>query len=480
MRGVLCVTMLAAGAGNVWGLAQAPAFGERGARSNRAVVLAAALSVHRGHHLPKAWLNRNLWNATGEVRRNGVIDIRYGTGRHSYTVAGLGARAKFRQLGVLFPRPITEVVGETPVAHLQVFPLRERILARLRGYRRGRGYDMEVKTPDLGLSPTDEDLLDRLLRGDALDRGFILKNWPHKVALENPLGRTIYLRLDNPSRGGVRVLRLKGVMPRGGWFRRIAGFTAPVRSIFADSDTPRMVGTLARVAAGTMLESEARREFEMAPEFDGDEAPGLGIYGARLHGARAGFVLYGMRGDDVRVRYDIGVDIQTREIDPIPEPDRFFEALGAQLRGLHDRGIVHRAFHLGNIGVGPRGPIIRDLEDAGPMSGNLDAWTRAAWRFDDVSWPLFNWSHAETAPSHARAFLRGYFGFDPAPGVIFECSSPDFAEHLSDMEIGRKTVIPQMFPALFRALLELESVPPAGWEDVDGAVQMLGRMGRAA
>lgn len=199
---------------SLWALSQRPLFSKKDGKTNNAVVDMVALSLDNGGHVEKKWLDPLLSNATSRIHDNGVVELRYASGLRSYSVAGKEPKTRFKQAGALFPKGwIKENVGGTEITHVQTRPILDRISKAYRKYlplKYAFKFEMEMSL----IEQLDQFLLEMILSGSPDDLAYMLKEYPHKVSVESQVGRTVYLKLDNPITNGVSILRVKGVMPK--------------------------------------------------------------------------------------------------------------------------------------------------------------------------------------------------------------------------------------------------------------------------
>ena len=195
-------------------MSQRPLFSKKDGKTNNAVVDIVALSLDNGGHVEKKWLDPLLSNATSRIHDNGVVELRYASGLRSYSVAGKEPKTRFKQAGALFPKGwIKENVGGTEITHVQTRPILDRISKAYRKYlplKYAFKFEMEMSL----IEQLDQFLLEMILSGSPDDLAYMLKEYPHKVSVESQVGRTVYLKLDNPITNGVSILRVKGVMPK--------------------------------------------------------------------------------------------------------------------------------------------------------------------------------------------------------------------------------------------------------------------------
>ena len=467
----ICSVIVAFIPWTLWALSQQPLLSKKDGKTNNFAVNVTVMALDNGIPVEKRWLDNVLFNSVSRIHDNGVVELRYPSGLRSYSVAGKEPKTRFKQAGAIFPKRgwIKEEVNGTPIYHIQTAPILDRIKVKI---HKLTPIDYELVEPISGyenLSQLDQYLLDLILSGDPDDREYLFKEYPHKFAIESPTGRTAYLKLDNFLPGGITHLRIKGCMPQRGWFRRLKTHLTSDRIIKMVGDIPTIVKTInTNVPSGTMLMTSAKNEFTAGLHFGGDEPMALGRYKIRHRNKQTGFVIYGMTEEDNRIkcegRNNVWLNNITHEMEPMGhEGPAFFRSVGQHLRGSHAMGLIHRAFHLGNIGhtmSGPtKVPVFKDLEDAFRLDIKTSIYERAGWMFNDVAWPIHQWSMAMEpgieSEDYARQFLEGYFDGYVSKDVVNECISPLFARKMDAMAEGPLD-IPAQFPHLYRAILTKE------------------------
>lgn len=454
-----------------WALSQRPLFSKKDGKTNLFVVDVAAVCLEKGKPVEKSWVDRNLYNAVSTLHENGVVELRFPNGLRSWSVAGKEPKTRFKQAGAIFPKRgwIKEDVNGTPIYHIQTEPpILEKIKSKIHKLR-PVNYDW-IEQPDLGqLNQMDQFLLDMILSGDPKDLAYMLKEYPHKVTQESPRGRTIYLRLDNSIDGNITALRCKGVMPKRNILGRLSTYITSDREIKMVGGVPTIIKTLNLITpVGTMLLDAAKNEYAASLHFGGDDALGIGEYNIRHRNKKSGFIIYGMTGDDYRImcagRKNFWRNNVTNEIMELgSEGPEFYRSVGRMLRGAHSMGLIHRGFHLGNIGFTMSGPhkvpIFKDLEDSFRLELSASPYERAGWMFNDVAWPLSQWSRAMEpgidVENYARQFLDGYLGGYVNKEIIEECITPLFARKMDQMQY-HPIDIPEEFPHLYKAILSKE------------------------
>lgn len=455
----------------LWALSQQPLLSKKDGKTNNFAVNVTVMALDNGIPVEKRWLDNVLFNSVSHIHDNGVVELRYPSGLRSYSVAGKEPKTRFLQAGAIFPKRgwIKEEVNGTPIYHIQTAPILDRIKVKI---HKLTPIDYELVEPISGyenLSQLDQYLLDLILSGDPDDREYLLKEYPHKFAIESATGRTAYLKLDNFLPGSITHLRIKGCMPQRGWFRRLKTHLTSDRIIKMVGDIPTIVKSINTMTPlGTMTYASAKNEFIAAQHFGGDEPLALGKYRLRHRNQSTSFVIYGMTEEDHRIkcegRNNVWLNNITHEMEPMGhEGPAFFRSVGQHLRGSHAMGLIHRAFHLGNIGYTMSGqtkiPVFKDLEDAFRLDIKTSIYERAGWMFNDVAWPIHQWAMAMEpgieSEDYARQFLEGYFDGYVSKDVVNECISPLFARKMDAMAEGPLD-IPDQFPHLYRAILSKE------------------------
>ena len=457
-------------AGHLNGLSQQPLFSKKDGKTNHFAVTVSAVSIERGGSVDEQWLNGRLFNSVCKVHQNGVIELKFPTGLRSFSVAGAAPRARIKQAGALFPRGwTTETIDGVDVTHVQARSVWSTFWYKARQWWPIE-YDWEIPIEPFHLDQLDQYLLDVILSGEEKETLDLIKTYPHKINFESPSGRTVYLRLDNPLSDGTTILRCKGVMPRRKWFGRLSTYPTMDRTIVMKDGVAAMRRTKNIVTpAGTMALRSALNEFTAAHSFDGDFPMAVGKYRLFHNKDQAGFIIYGMKEDDTRIlcvgRNNVWRNNQTNELTPVgPEGPAFFREVGKSLRDAHGVGIIHRAFHLGNIGYSQernrKRPVFKDFEDTFRLPVDTNPHKRAGWMFVDLAWPIAQWSRS-LAPGidvedYARQLLEGYFGGYVSKEVLRECLDPDFGVKLDSMA---GAVIPiqidLVFPHLYQALISV-------------------------
>lgn len=452
----------------LWALSQRPFFSKKDAKTNNYAVDIVALALNQGGKIEKRWLDDVLFNSVSRIHENGVVELRYPNGLRSYSVAGKEPKTRFKQAGAIFPKRgwIKEEIGGTPIYHIQNDRFLDRMKVKIRKLM-PLDYTMvyEIKGGDK-LDQLDQYLLDLIIGGDPDDLETILKEYPHKVSMESPTGRTVYLKLDNPLSGFVTNLRIKGCMPKRGWFRRVNTHLTSDRIIKMVGDIPTIVKSINTMTpSGTMTYASAKNEFIAAQHFGGDEPLALGKYKLKFKGRSTGFIIFGMTGDDYRGlfggRLNAWRNNNTNDVEFMgADGPAFFRKVGERLRDAHRMGLIHGAFHLGNIGYQSWGetkiPVFKDFEDSFRLEIGSDIYERVGWMFNDLAWPIQQWSRGFgkglEIEGYPRQFLEGYFGGYVEKGVFYECLTREFATKMDAMD-GGFVDIQEEFPNLYRALL---------------------------
>lgn len=453
-----------------WALSQEQMFNKKDGKTNNFAVNVAVLSIEEGHTVEKEWLDKQLYNSVSRIHENGVVELRFPSGLRSWSVAGKEPKTRFKQAGAIFPKRgwIKEDVNGTPIYHIQTAPILEKIRATFHKLRPVNYKYIERQVMG-NISELDEFIIALVLSGDPKDREQLLKEYPHKVYIESPSGRTVYVRLDNPLRDGASILRCKGVMPKRNILGRLSTYITSDREIHMVGGVPTVRKTLnINTPVGTMPLESAKNEYAGSFHFGGDDALAIGSYNLRHRNKKSGFVIYGMTGDDYRImcagRNNFWRNNITNEVDKLgSDGPQFFKSAGRMLREAHSMGLIHKGFHLGNIGFTMSGtqkiPVFKDLEDAFRLEIGGNAYERAGWMFLDVSWPLSQWARAMEpgidSENYARQFLEGYLGGFVSKEIVYECITPLFARKLDQMEY-HDVDIPEEFPHLFNAILSKE------------------------
>lgn len=452
---------------NIWALSQRQMFSKKDGKTNNFAVDVAVLAMEKGEKVDKEWLDPVLFNSVSVIHDNGVVELRYANGSRSYSVAGTNSRIKFKQAGALFPKGwLKEDVGGTEITHVQTRPFFDRVKLFIKKIL-PISYKWDTPVEYFELSQMDKYLLDMILSGNEEDREYMLKNFGHKVCLDNPMGNTIYLTLDNPIKENVTILRCRGVMPKRKLFgKAVTSFSisrvveitdkGPVLKIDIDRNSP----------VGTFHLDSMKGDSEASIHFGGDVSFGVGKYKMNFRNGKAGFSVFGMEGDDIRLsvsgRNTVTENKISKDISPIESPMLFYE-LGKRLRELHSVGIIHGKMQLGSIGVresyGRKLPIFRDLENAFRLTIDTEIHERAAWMFSDLAGPISEWSRIISpgiyTENNSEQFLNGYFSGQASKAVLWECVSSDFFNKLRKIEDGG-IVIQDVFPHLYNALLSVE------------------------
>lgn len=459
---------------NIWALSQKQMFSKKDGKTNNFAVDVALLAMEKGEKVDKEWLDPLLFNATSVIHDNGVVELRYATGLNSYSVAGSQSRIKFKQAGALFPKGwIKEEIGGTEITHVQTVRFFDRLKTAIKKLL-PISYKWDTPVEYFELSQMDKYLLDMILSGNEEDREYMLKNHGHKVSIDSHMGDTVYLTLDNPIKENITILRCRGVMPKRQLFgkvvtsfsiRRIIEITdkGPVLKIDMDRNSP----------VGTFHLDLMKNDDAASIHFMGDDSFGHGKYNMNFKNGKAGFVVFGMTGDDVRLavsgRNTVTNNRAANDISPIDSPMLFYE-MGKRLRELHSVGLIHGNLQLGSIGVresyGRKLPVFRDLENAFRLTVDTEIHERAAWMFSDIAGPISEWSRMISpgiyTEKNAEQFLNGYFSGQASKAVLWECVSSDFFNKLRQVEHG-DLLIQEVFPHLYEALLAREM---ADWMDI--------------
>lgn len=454
---------------NMWALSQRQLFARKDGKTNNIAVDVAILALEKGVKVEKGWLDPLLYNATSVIHANGVVELRYASGFNSYSVAGSKSHIKFKQAGALFPKGwFKEDIGGTTITHVQTSRFFDRFAAAIKKLF-PLSYKWDTPVEYYELSQMDKFLLDMILSGNEDDREYMLKNYGHKVSIPNPMGDTIYLTLDNPIKNNITILRCRGVMPRRKLFGRVMTSFSIRRNIEMLDGVPILELDIDRNApVGTFHLDLMKNECEASVHFGGDHAFNFGKYKMNFKNGKAGFSVFGMEGDDIRLgisgKNTTMSNAISKDISLVDDSEHLlFYEMGKRLRGLHTVGIIHGNLNLESVGLresyGRKLPIFRDLENAFRMTVDTEIYERSAWLFLDLVGPLSQWSRAMSpgvyVGKHAEEFLNGYFDGQVSKAVLWECVSSNFSKKY-DAIADRNLKIQEEFPHLYNALLSLE------------------------
>jgi hypothetical protein len=369
-------------------------------------------------------------------------------------------------------------------------------------------------------SMADEDrvLLKKILSGDEDQLKILLSKYSKKIFIKwedrmypEKNGRSVYLRLEKPfpaPNGAITILRVKGARPKvvqngdsqelqshggsgfapkelnvdeeGNWFLQ------PVEKL----SSAKNFDPLLLIPQGAMLKEEADLEYQLMQEgikgkgFETDYPIAVGIWNNKMHAGRpTGFVIAGMRSEDVRITprralYDlnrskriykilIGAPLEyvldvnsflkngiTRKVihTDLNMSKRIYEMIGSSLRAYHDAGYFHRYPRVMNLGVeiGDNKNIkviLRDL-DTTTTRQNMEGYdlnrVEAAYRFIDLQRVIYDLNlvtlaERATVESLTTALLKGYF-YELTPGsnefneVLEQSVSMELAEAVVNLK----------------------------------------------
>ncbi len=317
-----------------------------------------------------------------------------------------------------------------------------------------------------GMDRQDHEILEQILLGDESQLQQLLLDFPQKVnvkAEDMPRpqlnGRTVYLRLQKPFKG-INILRIKGARPRYEIdssvisSHRGEGYVDKIMRV--DEQGILFVEDIATLPSfqpdpielapqGAMLRSDADLEYQLMQEgsqgkgFETDYPLAVGSWKNRKHpGGPTGFVIAGMRTDDIRIRIPFVLNLNFMLFDvATDEPvatglkmdKKIYGMMGSSMRAYHDAGYYHRYPHNKNWGVeisnGHPRVILRDLDTTftrQELRGHDKSRVEASNRFIDVErimsdlsrqgleLDLFNaYDFIPKVRPLTLAFLEGYF-----------------------------------------------------------------------
>jgi hypothetical protein len=336
----------------------------------------------------------------------------------------------------------------------------------------------------------DLKILREILSGDENILQELLKDLPGKVEIkaedrEMPEkdGRTVYLRLKKSfvsAKGDIKILRIKGARPRYKDDPSIIeshtgnGFVYnPIEVNERGNPELKYIPKVPETSEwepvflkpqGAMLKEQAELEYQIMEAgksgqgFETDYPVAAGSWKNKMHaGRQAGFVIAGMRAEDVRIEIVPYMNIHPQLIDVMSgrslfgtPPDvigQVYTMIGETMRAYHDAGYFHRYPHQRNWGVetGLRTRvIIRDLDTTikrEAISGKSSRRIEATYRLldleriiTDLSWrgeAFFSLgTHGSRTSdiiySNVKCLLKGYF-----PELRFD--SPESLQLLSDI-----------------------------------------------
>jgi len=354
-----------------------------------------------------------------------------------------------------------------------------------------------------GMDDRDKRILEEILTGDKTLLGNMLSTLGGKVAIKDEddidgkNGRTVYLKLTKPfvsSSGIIPILRIKGGRleeNEDGMIRSHNGrgkVTSSMR-VNKEGDIVSAPGIL-DVQGGMsdyQIEYKLMREGQKGLGFETDYPVASGIWKGKIHeGRQAGFVIAGMRSDDVRIFKslypDALKDIVTGQGKAISFDDSkiIFEKIGQSLRAYHEAGYFHMYFHPMNIGVEIDANhniriILRDLDATKMRSDLLGDVVRqeAAYRLIDIQrligrmsgngGPDFDYPETiRNLEPLVYAFWKGYLKHEAVEnqliGLIIEASQKNFLllpQWVEDYHIYRPAEYKHVYGMVWRVLYNL-------------------------
>lgn len=440
-------------------LAPEPGLKKKGGKSNNFVIVASCLTLEKGGKVDKDWFDKNIYNAIGKIHKNGVVELRYGGGLRSYSVAGTNAKIRLRQAGALFPKAkITEKVGDKEITHVQTAPLFARFINSIKNYKR---------LPYVEIHPLDKsefckldiEILDDVISGDQSLINKRIKDNRFKVFRN---GDTVYILLENYMKGGYVCLRIEGACSQRNRFFKRERMPKQIPLIRMYEEGPFLSYIKTNDVKGSFSTEELKNDFEFTGHIGKDKPVSVGRY---KH-TDTGFAVFAMKDDDIRLIIDGRLIIAENRVNKKAEflganGKILFNELGRYLRGMHSMGFIHGNLRVHNVGTDmSRVPILRGMTESFQLPVDTTVRERAGWAFVDIAGIIGDFSrmmaYGIKADNHTIKFLEGYAGI-PIPGnVVNECVSYDFYRKLlisKDKEIS----IPEMFPNLYNFLLSIET-----------------------
>ena len=345
------------------------------------------------------------------------------------------------------------------------------------------------------MSGNDRKLLEQVLSGDEDQLKRLLKEQSDKISIKwedkiNPEkdGRSIYFNLDRPfstSYGDITVLRIKGARPRSaqnGDSQDVQsydgqGFTSKKLRVdeegnwflqFVDAaPSASRADQILFTPQGVMLKEKADLEYQLmrvgiqGRGFETDYPIAVGSWNNKMHAGRpTGFVIAGMRSEDVRInpshilydlnrfkrvfkkisrthsKYVLDVDNLLRDVitrKKIPTnlnmSQQIYKMIGKSLRAYHDAGYFHQYPHAMNLGVEISDNknikvILRDLDTTiirKDIKGHDLNRVEASYRFIDIQRVISDLHRGILEVEQASveplisALLEGYF-YELTPG----------------------------------------------------------------
>lgn len=440
-------------------LAPEPGLYKKSGKSNNFVVVASCLTLENGGKVDKDWFDKNIYNATGKVHKNGVVELRYGGGLRSYSVAGGNAKIRLRQAGALFPKAkITEKAGNKEITHVQTAPLFARFTNTIKNFKR---------LPYVAIHPLDKsefckldiEILDDILTGDQYLINKRIKDHRFKVSRN---GDTVYILLENNMKGGYVCLRIEGVFSRRKRFFKTERITKQIPIIRMYEEGPFLSYVQSNDKKGSFSIEELKSDFEFTGHIGKDKPVAVGRYKYTNHG----FAVFAMKDDDIRLIIDgrlvIAENRINRKTDFLGINGKIlFNELGRYVRGMHSMGLIHGNLNVHNVGIDTsRTPILRGMTESFQLPVDTTIRERAGWAFVDLAGIIGDFSrmmaHGIQTDNHTIKFLEGYFGIPIPSSVINECVSYEFYRKLL-LSQDNQTSIPEMFPNLFKLLLSIET-----------------------
>ncbi len=436
-------------------LAPEPGLQKKSGKSNNFVVIASCLTIENGRKVDKDWFDKNIYNATGKVHENGVVELRYGGGLRSYSVAGGNAKIRLRQAGALFPKAkITEKVGDKEITHVQTAPLFARFINFINNYKRLPYVEIHPLNKS-EFCKLDIEIIDDILTANRYLINKRIKDHRFKVFAN---GNTVYMLLENYMKGGYVCLRFEGVLSKQKRFSK----TKQIPLIRMHEEGPFLSYVKTNDKKGALSIQELNNDFDFTGHIGKDKPLAVGRYKY----TDKGFSVFAMKNDDIRLLIDGRLVIAENRINMKAEflgvNGKFlFNELGRYVRGMHSMGFIHGNLKVANIGIDEsRIPILRGMTESFQLPVDTTIRERAGWAFVDLAGVIGDFSrmmaHGIETDNHTIKFLEGYFGIPIPNSVIAECVSYEFYRK-SLLAQDNQISISEMFPNLYNLLLSIET-----------------------
>jgi hypothetical protein len=197
---------------------------------------------------------------------------------------------------------------------------------------------------------------------------------------------------------------------------------------------------------GALLKERADMEYHLMEEgiaglgFETDYPMAKGSWKNKTHEGRPiGFIIAGMRADDVRIAIDLTADLNNFMFNVVTDKtlktnpkmtEEIYRKIGQSIRAYHDAGYFHRSPHIGNLGVeiGKNSEVrvvLRDLDATITLDSILNGNSRriqATYRLLDLGRIISDlsfgasvlgmWSYEKVFQNIKpliKSFLAGYF-----------------------------------------------------------------------